>query len=83
MRFGFYRLAALLNRPSRVKVRYKRLIQLQDFGRWGYGIHCVVDRGFDVRAGLIGDVCSRRTTLGYLRESPNPETSSFNSVSVE
>ena len=34
VRFGFDRIAALLNRPSRVKVRYKRLIQQQDFGRW-------------------------------------------------
>ena len=32
---------SFLNRPSRVKVRCKRLIQLQDFGSWGYVIHCV------------------------------------------
>jgi hypothetical protein len=41
--FCFEGLAPLsLNRPSRVKVRYKRLIQLQDFGRQEYGIQCVV-----------------------------------------
>jgi hypothetical protein len=37
----------LLNRPSRVQGPSKRLIQLQDFGRWEYGIHCVGDRVFD------------------------------------
>jgi hypothetical protein len=36
----------LLNGPSRVQVSRKRLIQLQDFGRWEYGIHCVGDRLF-------------------------------------
>jgi hypothetical protein len=42
LRFGCRSLTALfLNRPSRVKVRYKRLIQLQDFGRRGSAIHCV------------------------------------------